>query len=137
MPLSHMTKPAFVEVSVPVYRTPELLINGRWRPGRGALRIAVSNPATEEPLGNFSSASTEDLAEALAASELGFAAWRQRPARERAEILERGVARMLERQETIATWLTLEQGKTLAESRQEVQVAAEMIKWYAEESRRV
>ena len=44
---------------------------------------------------------------------------------------------MLERQETIATWLTLEQGKTLAESRQEVQVAAEMIKWYAEESRRV
>ena len=81
MPLSHMTKPAFVEVSVPVYRTPELLINGRWRPGRGALRIAVSNPATEEPLGDFSSASKEDLSEALAASELGFAAWRQRPAR--------------------------------------------------------
>ena len=132
-----LTRPPFVAGSVPEYRTPELLINGQWRPGRGALRIAVCNPATEEPLGDFSSASSEDLAEALAASELGFAAWRQRPARERAEILERGVARMLERQETIATWLTLEQGKTLAESRQEVQVAADMIKWYAEESRRV
>ena len=132
-----LTRPPFVAGSVPEYRTPELLINGRWRSGRGALRIAVCNPATEEPLGDFSSASTEDLAEALAASELGFAAWRQRPARERAEILERGVARMLERLETIAIWLTLEQGKTLAESRQEVQVAAEMIKWYAEESRRV
>ena len=132
-----LTRPPFVAGSVPEYRTPELLINGRWRSGRGALRIAVCNPATEEPVGDFSSASTEDLAEALAASELGFAAWRQRPARERAEILERGVARMLERLETIAIWLTLEQGKTLAESRQEVQVAAEMIKWYAEESRRV
>lgn len=132
-----LTRPAFVAGSVPDYRTPELLINGRWRPGRGALRIPVSNPATEEPLGDVSSASAEDLAETLAASEIGFAAWRQRPARERAELLERGVARMMERLETIATWLTLEQGKTLAESRQEVQVAAEMIKWYAEEARRV
>jgi acyl-CoA reductase-like NAD-dependent aldehyde dehydrogenase len=132
-----LTQPAFTERSIPEYRTPELLINGRWRPGRSALRIEVCNPATEELLGDFSSASTEDLAETLAASEVGFAAWSQRSARERAEILERGVSRMLERLETIATWLTLEQGKTLAESRQEVQVAAEMIKWYAEESRRV
>ena len=83
-----LTRPPFVAGSVPEYRTPELLINGQWRPGRGALRIAVCNPATEEPLGDFSSASTEDLAEALAASEVGFAAWRQRPARERAERVE-------------------------------------------------
>ena len=132
-----LTRPALVEGSVPEYCAPELLINGRRRLGRGALRITVCNPATEEPLGDLSSASAEDLAEALAASEVGFAAWRQRPARERADILERGVARMLQRLETIATWLTLEQGKTLAESRLEVQVAAEMIKWYAEEARRV
>jgi acyl-CoA reductase-like NAD-dependent aldehyde dehydrogenase len=132
-----LIRPASVEGSVPDYRAPELLINGRWRCGQGALLIPVCNPATGEPLGNLSSASAEDLAEALAATEAGFAVWRQRPARERADILERGVARMLQRLETIATWLTLEQGKTLAESRQEVQVAAEMIKWYAEEGRRV
>lgn len=119
------------------YRAPELLIAGRWRPGRGGQRLVVSNPATEAELGAFSAANQDDLHEALAAADAGFAAWRQRPARERADILERGVARMLQRLESIATWLTLEQGKTLAESRQEVQVAAEMIKWYAEEARRV
>lgn len=119
------------------YRVPDLLIAGRWRAGRNAHRLAVTNPATEAKLGELSVANQEDLHEALAAAESGFSAWRQRPARERADILERGVARVLQRLETIATWLTLEQGKTLVESRQEVQVAAEMIKWYAEEARRV
>lgn len=119
------------------YRAPDLLINGHWRPGGSDRLLQVFNPATGEPIGELQAASGYDLAETLRAAETGFAAWRRYPARERAEVLERGVYRMLQRLETIATWLTLEQGKTLAESRQEVQVAAEMIKWYAEEARRV
>ena len=47
------------------------------------------------------------------------------------------MARMRERAEAIATLLTLEQGKPLAESRFEVMAACELIKWYAEEAKRV
>lgn len=119
------------------FRAPELLIAGRWRSGRGGQRLTVTNPATGATLGDLSAANQDDLQDALSAANTGFELWRQRPARERAEVLERGIARMLQRLDEIATLLTLEQGKTLAESRQEVQVAAEMIKWYAEEARRV
>ena len=119
------------------YQAPELLIAGRWRPGSSGRPLPVVNPATGDTLGVLAAAGADDLAEALAAADSGFNLWRLYPARQRAEILERGVSRMLQRLETIATLLTLEQGKTLAESRQEVLVAAEMIKWYAEEARRV
>lgn len=119
------------------YQAPELLIAGRWRPGSSGRPLPLVNPATGDTLGVLAAAGADDLAEALAAADSGFTLWRLYPARQRAEILERGVSRMLQRLETIATLLTLEQGKTLAESRQEVLVAAEMIKWYAEEARRV
>lgn len=119
------------------YQAPELLIAGRWRPGSSGRLLPVVNPATGDTLGVLPAAGADDLAEALAAADSGFTSWRLYPAHHRAETLERGVSRMLQRLETIATLLTLEQGKTLAESRQEVLVAAEMIKWYAQEARRV
>ena len=59
------------------------------------------------------------------------------PAHDRCARLERGVARLRENTERIATLLTLEQGKPLAEARAECAMAADLIKWYAEEARRV
>jgi acyl-CoA reductase-like NAD-dependent aldehyde dehydrogenase len=119
------------------YTTPQLLIAGEWRVGRGTQPMVVHNPATGAEIGRFTGASVDDLAEVARAAAEGFAAWRQRTAHDRASILERGVTRLRQRAEEIATLLTLEQGKPLAESRTEVMVAAEIIKWYAEEGKRV
>ncbi len=118
------------------YRAPGLLINGQWRKGRHAMTVAIVNPATTQTLDQLHLASHDDINQALQASQQGFEAWRQVPAFERCARLEKGVAKMRQQQESIATLLTLEQGKPLAEARAECAMAADLIKWYAEEARR-
>lgn len=119
------------------YRAPRLLIDGDWRVGTHRSVSAVINPADGQTLDTLHLASAQDLQDALEAAERGFAAWKVVPAHERGTRILRGVARMRERQEQIATLLTLEQGKPLAEARAECAMAAELIQWYAEEARRI
>lgn len=118
------------------YQAPQLLINGEWRRGGSGKTMTVVNPADGQPLDTLGLASEQDLQDVLAAADRGFHAWRIVPAHERCARLERGVALMRERSEHIAHLLTLEQGKPLAEARMECALAADLIKWYAEEARR-
>lgn len=122
--------------ATPSYRAPGLLIDGQWRPGRHAMTMPIVNPATAATLDRLHLASSDDVAQALAAAQRGFEAWRNVPAHERCARLEKGVARMRQNAEQMATLLTLEQGKPLAEARAECAMAADLIKWYAEEARR-
>ena len=118
------------------YRAPDLLINGQWSPGQHAMSTPVVNPATSQTLDQLKLASPEQVDQCLQAAHKGFEIWRLVPAYERCARLEKGVAKMRQNQEHIATLLTLEQGKTLAEARAECAMAADLIKWYAEEARR-
>lgn len=118
------------------YQAPDLLINGQWRKGRHAMTVSIVNPATIETLDQLHLASQDDIDQALQSAQRGFEAWRQVPAFERSARLEKGVTSMRERLEHIATLLTMEQGKPLAEARAECAMAADLIKWYAEEARR-
>lgn len=119
------------------YRAPKLLIAGQWREGRDTNHSLITNPANLQVLDELTLASKDDLNEALSATQAAFKVWRQTSAHERCERLERGVARLRENTEHIAHLLTLEQGKPLAEARAECQMAADLIKWYAEEARRI
>tara|TARA_R110000850_G_scaffold168543_1_gene293550 strand:- start:69268 stop:70701 length:1434 start_codon:yes stop_codon:yes gene_type:complete len=118
------------------YRAPKLLINGQWREGRHKARHTIINPANAQILDDLTLANEVDLNDALNASQAAFTVWRQTNAHERCEHLENGVRAMRENVERIALLLTLEQGKPLAEARAECQMAAGLIKWYAEEARR-
>ena len=122
--------------SATAYRAPSLFINGQWRAGSHATTVPVVNPATAETLDHLHLADEQDIGQALQAAQSGFHAWRQVPAFERCARLEKGVARMRERLDHMATLLTLEQGKPLSEARTECAMAADLIKWYAEEARR-
>lgn len=124
-------------MSAITYRCPDLLIAGEWRRGGGEHHTTVVNPADGAPLDELALASATDLQDALRATEAAFEHWRQVPAHERCARLERGVARVREQTERIATLLTLEQGKPLAEARAECAMAADILKWFAEEARRV
>lgn len=124
-------------MSTQAYRSPKLLINGSWRSGRHSQTRAVVSPANGQTLDILSLANEDDVQDALSAAESGFLAWRCVPAHERCVRLERGVARMRENMESIATLLTMEQGKPLAEARAECAMAADLVKWYAEEARRM
>lgn len=133
----HLRKEQNMNDTLPKYRCPNLLLGGEWRPGRHAKRLKIHNPATGEVLDELSLAGVEDLQLALQTTQSAFETWRKVPAHERCARLERGVARLRENTERIATLLTLEQGKTLAEARAECAMAADLIKWYAEEARRI
>lgn len=118
------------------YQDTSLLIDGRWRPGASGRTIAVLNPATEEQIGTVAHADRADLDEALAAADKGFKIWRAVAPFERARIMRKAAALLRERVERIATLMTMEQGKVLAEARIETLAAADVIEWFAEESRR-
>lgn len=118
------------------YQDTSLLIDGRWRPGASGKTIAVLNPATEEQIGTVAHADRADLDEALAAADKGFKVWRAVAPFERARIMRKAAALMRERVDRIATLMTMEQGKVLAEARIETLAAADVIEWFAEESRR-
>jgi len=57
-----------------VYQVPLLHIAGRWRAGKHAHRPTLVDPASGARLGELSLASAEDIDEALAAADRGFAA---------------------------------------------------------------
>src|SRR3984957_9856314 len=118
------------------YPNVQLFIDGKWRPAASGKTIPVLNPATEEPVGTVAHAAKADLDEALAAAEKGFKAWRNISAYERSKVMRKAADLMRERAEKIATLMTMEQGKILAEARIETMASADIIEWFAEEGRR-
>jgi len=117
------------------YSDTQLFIDGRWRDGSKP-RLPVLNPATEEMIGTLAHAGQADLDEALAAAQRGFEVWRRTGALERSKLIRRASEILRGRIDTIATLMTLEQGKPLVESRAEATGAADTIEWFAEETRR-
>lgn len=118
------------------YPEVKLLINGEWREGSDGVRGDVINPANGERIGYFAHASTQDLDEALQASQEGFKAWQAISVFERSKILRKAAGLLRERADQIAALITVEEGKPLSEARMEVNGGADLIDWFAEESRR-
>jgi len=119
-----------------MYDAVNLHIDGTWRPAAGNRTIEVLNPATEEAIGTVAHATRVDLDEALASAERGFQAWRKVSAFERSKLMRKAANLLRERADRIATLMTLEQGKPLAEAKGETLAGADVIDWFAEEARR-
>ncbi|GMA40960.1 NAD-dependent succinate-semialdehyde dehydrogenase [Mobilicoccus caccae] len=114
-----------------------LFIDGAWRKASGGGTLEVRNPATGEVLTSVADATEQDGLAALAAADEAQSRWAATPPRERSEILRRAFDLLVERTEDVATLMTLEMGKPLAESRGEVAYAAEFFRWFAEEAVRI
>lgn len=113
-----------------------LFIDGTWGPGADSRTLPFWNPATSAVIGEVAVAGKTDLDRALHAADAGFRSWRAKPAFDRFKIL-RNVAEILRsRVDPIAEVLTLEQGKPLAQAKQEVASSADLLDWLAEEARR-
>ena len=119
-----------------MYGDVELYIDGGWTKSRNNAALSVINPATSEEIGTVAKADREDLDRALEAAEKGFKAWRKVSAYERSKVLRKASAILRERVDKIAPLLTLEQGKPLGEAKAEAMAAADVIDWFAEESKR-
>ena len=118
------------------YKKPLQFIGGEWRQGGDGTAALVRNPATGQVLAEVPKATRQDLDDALAASAAAFETWRRKPAVERAAVLQRAAGLLRERASALAPLMTLEQGKTLAESTLEFTLSAEAFDWYAAEALR-
>jgi len=115
----------------------ELFLDGRWRPAADGARLPVSEPATGGNAGSTAIASATDVDAAVAAASGAGRAWTEASADERAAVLRRA-AEIVEREvHNIAVLLTREQGKPIPDSVKEIRFAAEVLRYYAEEGRRV
>ena len=101
----------------PAYPSTQLLIDGQWCDAADGRTLAVVNPATGDEIGRVSHAGRADLDRALAAAQKGFTTWRAMPAAERATLMRKAAALLKERANEIATSMSQEQCKTLAEAK--------------------
>jgi succinate-semialdehyde dehydrogenase/glutarate-semialdehyde dehydrogenase len=119
-----------------MYENLSLYIDGKFTSGSSGVTSDVINPANDAVLAKLPHAKKAELDAALAAADKGFKEWKRVSAYERAKILRKAADLVRERTEDIAKVLTQEQGKILLEARLEVQGAADIIDWFAEEGRR-
>jgi succinate-semialdehyde dehydrogenase/glutarate-semialdehyde dehydrogenase len=112
----------------------QCLIDGVWT---GTPSIAVTDPAADETLARVPDLGTDETRAAIAAAKAAMPAWAAKTAGERSRVLRKWFDLIVAHQEDLATILTREQGKSLAEAKGEIVYAASFIEWFAEEAKRV
>ena len=112
-------------------------IDGQWLDARTGGSKPVTNPATGAVLGTVPFMGADETRAAIEAAAAAFPAWAARTAKDRATLLRRWHDLMLANADDLATLMTAEQGKPLAEARGEITYAASFIEWFAEEAKRV
>ncbi|HDZ71708.1 MAG TPA: NAD-dependent succinate-semialdehyde dehydrogenase [Aurantimonas coralicida] len=120
-----------------MYRDLELYIDGTWRGASNGATRAVTDPATEDTLGSIAEATEADIDAALTAARAGFSVWRRVGTWERAKLIRKASDLIRERADEIATLMSVETGKPLAEAKGEVNAAADQFEWYSEETKRI
>ncbi|MEP5567691.1 MAG: NAD-dependent succinate-semialdehyde dehydrogenase [Halioglobus sp.] len=120
---------------------PELLrrssyISGHWLVDSDST-YPVTNPATGAVICRVTDHGIPETQKAILAAEKALPQWRERSAKERAQILRRWYDLILENCEDLARILTAEQGKVFEESRGEIDYGASYIEWFSEEAKRI
>jgi succinate-semialdehyde dehydrogenase/glutarate-semialdehyde dehydrogenase len=126
-----------LELKDPTLLRQQCYVGGAWADADGGGTIDVTNPASGEVLGTIPGFGAGETRRAIEAASRAFPAWAARTAKDRAGILRRWHDLMLANVDDLATLMTAEQGKPLAEARGEVAYAASFIEWFAEEGKRV
>lgn len=112
-------------------------INGVWCMAEDGSAIDVSDPATGSAIGVVPNMGKAEARKAIDAAADAYPAWRNKTAKERADILQAWFRLIMSSQDDLAAIMTAEQGKPLEEAKGEIAYAASFIEWFAEEARRV
>jgi succinate-semialdehyde dehydrogenase/glutarate-semialdehyde dehydrogenase len=109
-------------------------LNGEFE---GTPSIDVTNPSDGSILGQVPDEGADTATRAVEAAASAFPGWSRRTAKERASVLRRWFDLIIANKHDLATILTSEQGKPLAEAIGEIEYAAAYVEFYAEEAKRV
>lgn len=112
-----------------------MYINGEWLDT--GKTFAVTNPANGQHIAEVADGGRDYAQQAIDAADAAFKTWSNTTAYFRADILQKAYDLMVERKQTLAELMTREQGKPLKASLNEVQYAADFLRWFAEEAKRV
>jgi succinate-semialdehyde dehydrogenase/glutarate-semialdehyde dehydrogenase len=123
-----------IGMSIDRERTRRAYLNGQWI--ATDRQIEIVNPATAQVFARVCAIDREHMKTALDAAEAAFPSWRGQTAKERGELLHRAADRLKERRDEIARTITLENGKPLAQSKGEVDMSEDHLRWFAGEARR-
>jgi aspartate-semialdehyde dehydrogenase len=130
------THPALSQLRDPRLLREMAYIDGRWT-AAGDARFEVNDPATGLTVARVSRLGAEAAGQAVDAAARALPDWKALLPQERAERLRAWHALILDALEDLALIMTLEQGKSLAESRGEIAYAASFVEWYSEEAKRL
>jgi succinate-semialdehyde dehydrogenase/glutarate-semialdehyde dehydrogenase len=112
-------------------------LDGAWTDSDSGATLPVVNPATGALLGTIPRMGGAETRRAIEAADRAWVGWRAKTGKERATVLRRWFDLMMAHQDDLATIMTAEQGKPLAEAKGEIAYAASFIEWFAEEGKRI
>ncbi len=112
----------------PVYLNGKLTVTGATR--------KIVNPANGEVVGEMSTVGRDAVAQALKDAQAAAADWKKTHARVRGDWLRKIADELEKRGDEIAKLITLENGKPLAQSKGEIAMSLDQLRWFAEEGRR-
>ncbi len=112
-----------------------LYLNGQWV--HTHTKLGVVNPALGEQFSEVCTLERAAVGQAIGDAHKAFQQWREIPGKERGEYLEKIADELERRGDDIARTITLENGKPLAQSRGEVGMSVDHLRWFAQEARRI
>jgi succinate-semialdehyde dehydrogenase/glutarate-semialdehyde dehydrogenase len=112
-------------------------IGGQWVDGDNGATFDVLNPARGDVIAKVADLSRAQVAGAIAQAEIAQKEWAKKTAKERSNLMRKWFDLMITNQDDLATILTAEQGKPLAEAKGEIGYGASFIEFFAEEAKRI
>ncbi|SNX71029.1 succinate semialdehyde dehydrogenase [Cereibacter ovatus] len=112
-------------------------VAGEWVGADDGATFEVTNPARGDVICAVPDLGRAETARAIAAAAQAMTDWAGRTAKERAQVMRRWFDLMMAHQDDLATILTAEMGKPLAEAKGEIAYGASFIEWFGEEAKRV
>jgi len=112
-------------------------VAGDWVDADDGKTFAVRNPARGDVIAEVADLSRAEIARAIDAAYAAQKDWAARAAKERAGILRKWYDLMIANADDLATILTAEMGKPLAEAKGEIMYGAAFIEWFGEEAKRI
>ncbi len=112
------------------------LIGGEWVQADSGKTVDVTNPANSLKIGSVPNSGKAETRRAIEAAQAAFLSWKKTSVLERHKLLRKLHDAIMDNQQALAELLTIEQGKSLAESKGEIGISAAYVLWFAEEARR-
>ena len=112
-------------------------VAGDWVQADDGATFPVRNPARGDVIAQVADLGRAETARAIAAAEEARRDWGAWTGKERAAVLRKWFDLMMANADDLATILTAEMGKPLAEAKGEIAYGASFIEWFGEEAKRV